>query len=611
MARSRPHPSAGSTALPWILLLASVALVGWLLLDRESPVATADLDAPGTPATPFEIERTIRSAPAVEIPSPAPAPERAEAFEAFDLRAKPSALLARARAEPRVFRRLIAAGRAYFAADGPTRYVATGDFARELLRAEKRLDASFLATPDARAWLVEQCRGFDPPLWERTWHRTDRVTTLDRKRVQYVDLAGLRFSARTPEESKDTRSEIKRRTKDIPRKPPLPVLVTLHADGAIALDGGGSVPPGVQHAVTALARAHDEPSLKALRDGWYVLEPILPKGGYHNADGRPDDGQILGALEQLWRRAHVDFDRFILEGGREAFDVLTHSPFLYAGAVLRGGWRLGERDDDNVLNFANVPLYVLEDEDLARRLRDAGHCHVTVGTRAGQVAWMSKQRRQLPLRFRWNADDPGQAFAWWVQLEGLDWHAPMRCIDVEALDTEADPNTIRIRATGMEDLTLLLDPTLVDLDHPVRVVLNGRVAAVTKHDWPTRGRRGREVATFERGQDLDALFDAPPVRVRASRYYAWSFPARMRIRVEPDDAPSTCAPPVEVPTPEPVRAPPPAADFIEAPPPPAPYDPGDVELESTPTPRTSDVDWRWLIAAVLAVGAVLIVLRRR
>ena len=143
-----------------------------------------------------------------------------------------------------------------------------------------------------------------------------------------------------------------------------------------------------------------------------------------------------------------------------------------------------------------------------------------VGEAPGSSTWMQRPPTLTPRHFRWNAARTDQVLAYWVNLDGADWKAPERRIDLEVLDTKSDPNTIKIEAVGTRSMSFFLNDEIVDLERPVRVVINGHL----EHEGviPVEDANMAKV-----GRDFDFLFNREPLRIRDSMYFGWLTPARL------------------------------------------------------------------------------------
>jgi hypothetical protein len=133
---------------------------------------------------------------------------------------------------------------------------------------------------------------------------------------------------------------------------------------------------------------------------------------------------------------------------------------------------------------------------------------------------MQQRRRIVPRRFSWVIQRADQLLPHWVNVEGLDWDAAVRSLEVEVVDTPQEPNTVRVTATGIGSISLFLDDETVRLDEPVRVTLNGRVVF-----GGTLVPLAEPMRTL--GRDLDLLFDTEPTRIRRSMFFGWLKSARI------------------------------------------------------------------------------------
>ncbi len=510
MARTMTHPQAGSTALPWVLLLASIAIVLWILLGQDEP-ASQPLDATGPPATPAEMTYEPRSADAVPIPHP-PASgdgEKGDPFEPRVPKVRMSALLKRMREDPTRYRPLIEAARSYFDL-GEEQWKGRAALLRELTRLAEEGER-VLATPDALRYLAAQGRSFEPPLTDRKWQRGNGITDAMRVGRSFYQLRSDNLDLSFSEPRHLTKRGALERA--YPRPAPAPLLLTMH-DPA---DADAQVPGKV-----LMDRRYGDRNLwQSLHRDWYVLIPHARDGTFLTAGGQPAATRFQNPLSVFWKHHHVDFDRVVLDGTREAFTIATSMPVFFAGIVLRGSWTLDARMAAQVRNFAPIPVYVVDNEPLAEALRKAGHGQVTSGTADETlVQWMTDRRRTTPTRFSWRAERTDQVLPYWVNLDTADWQAPGRCLEVAVGQEPDDANTIRIKASGIDVLSLYLSDDIVDLDKPVRVYVNGHL----EHD-ATLGIHDKRLEPL--GRDFDFLFNRQPLRIRSSMYFGWLTPARI------------------------------------------------------------------------------------
>ncbi|MCP5070179.1 MAG: hypothetical protein GY946_26730, partial [bacterium] len=249
---------------------------------------------------------------------------------------------------------------------------------------------------------------------------------------------------------------------------------------------------------------------------WLTLVPVASAGRYIDKEGRLETGKIFYPINQFCRRYHVDFDRIVFDGGQEALAVACKDTYMFAGVVLRKAEIKTDVDRELVVNAHHLPLFVHGNDKLAEDLKAAGHPQVTTGGDDELKTWLGQRRRTIPKKFTWKIATPAHTFAHWMMFEEVMWAAQKREVNVEVLDTEEDPNTIKIDAIGVRRLSLFLNDDIVDLDRKVRVVINGHVM---KDERATR--------------DLDVTFYRDPLNLRKSMMFSLLFPVRLpRIAVK-------------------------------------------------------------------------------
>lgn len=387
----------------------------------------------------------------------------------------------------------------------------------------------WLKDMDALRWLVYQGRSFEPPLTDRKWRRKQGIGeykrlggTLHRIKSEHLTIG---FSI--PE----SHPKPKALGSKFPRHAPYPLLLTMHEKR----DYTGQKYPGD----VLLKRRYPRAQWDALYEDWLILCPIAAAGNFLDTQNMIRGEVFRSPYAIFWKHYHVDFDRVILDGTEQAFRAAAALPIFFAGIVLRSGkgkkWELTSDEMKRaVKNFAHVPVYVVNNPKLARQLMGAGHHDVSAGVGgAGLFAWMKERRRVEPKKFEWVVQRPDQLLPYWVNLEGLDWDAEDRSLAVEVVDTEKEPNTIKIRARGVHTLALFLNDDIVDLDERVRVLINGHV----EHDSivDTHGPRRISAEIMDKlGRNFDVLFDRDPSRIRLSMFFGWLKTARIiELRVRP------------------------------------------------------------------------------
>ncbi|MDF1702146.1 MAG: hypothetical protein P1V36_13405, partial [Planctomycetota bacterium] len=265
--------------------------------------------------------------------------------------------------------------------------------------------------------------------------------------------------------------------------------------------------------ISVLKRRWPYGQAKELHESWLILAPEAPAAEFVQPDGSLHIQRVVVPFQAFWQRYHVDFERVILEGRTAALDLAATFPYWLAGLVLRGG-TLDARRRTLVPNFEWLPVFVVDDEALAAQLRGAGHKAVATGTSAEALAWMQNQRRRLPTSYRWDATHPLHARSPWVQVEARDPGAAKATLKVTRVDTPTDPNTIRITSVGVRTLSVLLDDRIVNLDRPVRIVINGRLCQTAR------------VSHARFARDFKQLWAGKPFRLRHTRRYMDLVPAQ-------------------------------------------------------------------------------------
>lgn len=370
---------------------------------------------------------------------------------------------------------------------------------------------------------VYQGRHFRPRFSDKKWQR-DREITEFKKENPYLNLVseGYRFSYAVPKGYPKDRALAKP-----PRPAAYPLLLCIHEerDTKDSKRQSEKFPGGA-----VLKRRFPKDDFEELYEQWLMLAPVAARARFLE-DGAIRHRYLTGVLSDFWRRYHVDFDRIIVDGAAPAAAMAAAFPHVFAGVVLRPGKDM-TLETEVVRNFATVPVFVVDDKDLGKQLEEAGHGQVTVGSAKEVATWMGEQRRQMPKSFRWSLLRPDHEYANWMVITGPDYAAPDRTLEVDAVDTADDPNTIKITAKGMEKLRLFLNDEIVDLDRDIRIVVNGEEKVLAKTD-----------------RDFGRLFEKDP-EVRRNMNFGWLFTMLIEdLRVPEPVAEEPAGEPTE-PTPE-------------------------------------------------------------
>ena len=482
----RATPASGPTSPRWMLLSLGAALLALLL---AAPTGALAEDGKGEePKKDGDAEPKGDEAKA--------APKRAP-------------IMPKIEAEQRKYKTLVEAAREYFDLDKEQWR------GRSALVAELESHAAngdwFLKDMDALRWLVAQGRSFPPPLTDRKWQRANGITDAKSRggTLYSIKAEGLDITFSVPKSYPKAKDFVKK----YPRIDPLPLLVSLHERKDNAADV-----PGVS---LFKRRFGDKKLYEPLYKEWLVLMPQAPAAAFVSKEGQPRGMVFQQPFSVFWKHYHVDFDRVILDGDKPAFVMANSMPIFWGGIVFRGKWNLDDEMKGQVKNFAHVPVFVVDNQKLADELTAAGHPNVTKGiANATLMKWMGEQRRTPPKKIDWTVTRTDQVLPYWINLDSPNYNNPRRELKAEVVDTEAEPNTIKIDAIGIDMLSLFLNDDIVDLDRPVRVVVNGHL----EHD----AKLGVQDKRLEKlGRDFDFLFNREPIRIRSSMYFGWLTPARI------------------------------------------------------------------------------------
>jgi hypothetical protein len=394
--------------------------------------------------------------------------------------------------------------------------------ALQALQAEKGANA-LVDIPLLRQ-IVYEGRHFLAAFSDRQWQRDNEIAEYKTTDGIYDNVVseGNRFTFVIPKNYPKDRALGK-----TPRPAPLPLLLAIHEeqDGKDAKMKAEKYPGGAVLRRHFPKNEHDD-----LYENWLIIAPVAARAKFLE-DKAIRHLYLTGVLTNFWRRYFVDFDRILVDGAAPAAAMAAAFPHVFAGVVLRPGKEMAF-EPEVVRNYATVPVYVVGDEEFGKELEKAGHTNVTVGSEKDVVPWMDAQRRKTPKSFKWRVLRPDHVAANWVVVTGPDYAAPEVSMEVESVDTQDDPNTIKIDARGIEHLRIFLNDEIVDLDRPVRLVVNGEVI---------------EVGKIER--DFSRLFERDP-EVRRNMNFGWLYTAVIEdVRVpepkaeeQPAEGPTETAP---------------------------------------------------------------------
>lgn len=256
----------------------------------------------------------------------------------------------------------------------------------------------------------------------------------------------------------------------VPKKPTrgaLPLLL-------IACDGGESPTahlntfwndPGLRESaiLVAIGMGKDTQS-------WSVFgSPSAPGGGY----------QVMTALSLIQREFPIDCNRRYLAGSGQAFAAVevtaTSYPFVFAGVIGIGD--VAVVDPGSLENFRTLPTLLLNGGEGARAIEAKlgelgfGNCRSEPEGGVAQVIdWMSKSARNpYPAHVTFAPKIDNALTVHWLSLVGFQSAEKPR---IEAKVDRAS-NIITLDAQKITEVIVYLNDELVDLDKPVRFVVNG------------------------------------------------------------------------------------------------------------------------------------------
>lgn len=333
-----------------------------------------------------------------------------------------------------------------------------------------------------------------------------------------------------------------RDAKKLNASPPWPMIVLLHSKEDYE-DAKSAKPYPAEEAIK---RVFPKATMKAVTDSWIVYAPVTPKGKF--ADDDSVKKQRID-LPQVFHHFHVDVDRIVIEGGPEALLFAAAYPLYYAGVIVHGD--TSDIAADVAINLHNTFVYVVQTGDkvapIYQTLVNAKHPDVQLakGPPTAIGEWLPSVKHILPKSFKWVVKDKSaHRFAYWINVDVLDESVPLPSIEAEIVDTAEEPNTIKLRTTGVHGITIFLNDQLVDLDREVKVIANGKpIEECRIESNRPEGLAVRLPAKFER--TLDGMFDRRQLSIRKSQIYSMLFPVMLeQIEIKGD------APAEEVPDPD-------------------------------------------------------------
>ncbi|GEM_PF-6959128 len=234
-----------------------------------------------------------------------------------------------------------------------------------------------------------------------------------------------------------------------------------------------------------------------------LFSPDLPPD--LKAEGKPSSpdqllsewlGSILFSFNEFLTRHKVDWNRIILEGGKESTSLALYfanvAPRYFAGLVIRDPRPL---QGAVVRDFANLPTLFLVSQATKPnaewflkliKLFNYDNCTILEGEKfpfpslnQKVVDWIrARKRNPAPPHLVFQPLFSVLGSHWWVQISKYDKFVEdaKTEADLPVIEVTADKKTNRItvKARNISSYNLLLNDDLVDLDKPITVVTNGK-----------------------------------------------------------------------------------------------------------------------------------------
>jgi hypothetical protein len=235
---------------------------------------------------------------------------------------------------------------------------------------------------------------------------------------------------------------------------------------------------------TAHLEAHwNDPTL---REGMILVAVDLGKDvqswGLFSSPGSSSPGgtvQLMTALRTIQEQFPIDYNKRFLAGSGKGFAAAETTaaclPFLFAGVIGVGD--VAAQDLSNLENFRTLPSLFLKGGEGAKaietKLTELGYSNAQVLAEGGPAQaweWIGKNRRAAyPPHITYAPKSDRAGSTQWVSLSGFQVAEQPR---VEARADKAS-NTITIDAQKVANVVVYLNDEIVDLEKPVKFVING------------------------------------------------------------------------------------------------------------------------------------------
>jgi len=225
----------------------------------------------------------------------------------------------------------------------------------------------------------------------------------------------------------------------------------------------------------------------ALREGAILMAVDLGKdpqswGIFATTPGSSFPGsttQLMTALALIQDQFPVDYNRRFIAGSGKGYAAteITAACFPYVFAGVIGIGDVSAADLANLENFRTLPTLFLKGGEGAKaieaKLAELGYSNATLQPEGGVAQaweWLSKNSRNAyPAHITYVPKIDRAGSAPWLSLGGF------QVAEQPRIDARSDKatNTITIDAQKVATLVVYLNDELVDLDKPVKFVING------------------------------------------------------------------------------------------------------------------------------------------
>jgi len=187
--------------------------------------------------------------------------------------------------------------------------------------------------------------------------------------------------------------------------------------------------------------------------------------------------RIMTVLATLRKEFAIDPDRVYLVGRGEGVAAVmalgSMYPHIFAGVVGQAG----DVGDVDCHNFRNLPTFLqgagAQGTAFSEAAAGAEYGNCTLAAEAGEPeiwAWIAENpRRANPTKVTLRLGTPIPNKAYWIEVPPTEAEG----ITIEA-EVDRETNTITVTGSGVEAVKIFFNDALVDMNKPIKIVLNGR-----------------------------------------------------------------------------------------------------------------------------------------